>query len=115
MTRAVANVHLRMPKSIVSSHATPRIQTEHKHNKCVEQFAHNSNRACTCNCQLHKDFKIKIYNGEMCTIYIILVHIRYGFLCCIWISNGIHRTRLNNLMVLMDKYVMKQITFDGFK
>ena len=36
-------------------------------------------------------------------------------LCCIWISNGNHRTHLNNLMVLMNKYVMKKITFDSLK
>ena len=36
-------------------------------------------------------------------------------LCCIKISNGNQRTRLNNLKVLLNKYAMKRITFDSFK
>ena len=37
------------------------------------------------------------------------VHLYMISLCCIWISNGNHRTHLNNLKVLVNKHAMKRI------
>ena len=55
---------------------------------------------------------MKIYNGEMCTIYMFMYMVS---LCCVWILSDNHRTHLNNSKVPMNKHATKRITFDGFK